>query len=257
MPTAILIDGGFFIKRLRKLYGNEVGYDPNLVADIIFEFSLLHLVRKWDSDSKSGQKMEDLYRIFFYDCPPLIYKGHNPITKKAINFALTPEYKFRTELHNNLKKKRKVALRLGSISKNKFWGIEPAIAQKIIKNNDNNEKIKLTENDVTLSFTQKGVDMRVGLDIAALAFKKLAHQIILVAGDADFVPAAKLARREGIDFILDPLHNAKIADELCEHIDGIQSKLSKKMVSTLKKKLKEKSEQLEKANMIETMMMKI
>ncbi len=25
-------------------------------------------------------------------------------------------------------------------------------------------------------------------------------QIILIAGDSDFVPAAKLARREGIDF---------------------------------------------------------
>ncbi len=47
--------------------------------------------------------------------------------------------------------------------------------------------------------------MRIGLDIASLAYKKQIDQIILIAGDSDFVPAAKLARREGIDFILDPM----------------------------------------------------
>ncbi len=44
----------------------------------------------------------------------------------------------------------------------------------------------------------------------------------MIAGDSDFVPAAKLARREGIDFILDPMWN-KIKDDLFEHIDGLKS----------------------------------
>ena len=44
-----------------------------------------------------------------------------------------------------------------------------------------------------------------GLDIASIAHKRLANQIILIAGDSDFVPAAKQARREGIDFVLDRL----------------------------------------------------
>ena len=47
-------------------------------------------------------------------------------------------------------------------------------------------------------------------------------QIILFSGDSDFVPAAKLARREGIDFILDPLW-ASIKPNLHEHIDGLRS----------------------------------
>ncbi|WP_255251341.1 NYN domain-containing protein [Pseudomonas indica] len=46
--------------------------------------------------------------------------------------------------------------------------------------------------------------MRIGVDVASLSFKKQVDQIVLIAGDADFVPAAKMARREGIDFILDP-----------------------------------------------------
>ena len=46
------------------------------------------------------------------------------------------------------------------------------------------------------------------------------------AGDSDFVPAAKMARREGIEFILDPLWQEVNAD-LFEHIDGLQSGLPK------------------------------
>ena len=52
---------------------------------------------------------------------------------------------------------------------------------------------------------QKGVDMNIGLDIASLAYKKQGDQIVSIAGDSDFVPAAKLARRESIDFILNPM----------------------------------------------------
>lgn len=64
--------------------------------------------------------------------------------------------------------------------------------------------------------------MKIGLDISSLAYKKFVTQIILIAGDSDFVPAAKHARREGIDFILDPLWNS-IKPNLHEHIDGLSS----------------------------------
>lgn len=64
--------------------------------------------------------------------------------------------------------------------------------------------------------------MRIGLDIASLACKKKVDQIILIAGDSDFVPAAKLARREGLDFILDPME-ATISADLFEHTDGLKS----------------------------------
>ncbi|MDR3713987.1 MAG: NYN domain-containing protein [Puia sp.] len=64
--------------------------------------------------------------------------------------------------------------------------------------------------------------MKIGVDIASLALKKQVNQIVLVSGDEDFVPASKLARREGIDFILDPLWNP-IDPNLLEHIDGLNS----------------------------------
>lgn len=64
--------------------------------------------------------------------------------------------------------------------------------------------------------------MKIGLDIASLSYKQQVDQIILISGDSDFVSASKLARREGIDFILDPL-GATIKPELFEHIDGLRS----------------------------------
>lgn len=62
--------------------------------------------------------------------------------------------------------------------------------------------------------------MRIGVDITSVTLKNQANRIVLIAGDADFVPASKLARREGADFILDPMHQA-IPDDLFEHIDGL------------------------------------
>ncbi len=64
--------------------------------------------------------------------------------------------------------------------------------------------------------------MKIGLDIASMTFKHQVDQIVLISGDSDFVPAAKLARREGIDFVLDPL-GAPIRDSLQEHIDGLRT----------------------------------
>ena len=61
---------------------------------------------------------------------------------------------------------------------------------------------KVAEKAQKLNLEQKGVDMRVGIDISSLSFKKQVDQIILIAGDSDFVPAAKQSRREGIDFKL-------------------------------------------------------
>lgn len=80
----------------------------------------------------------------------------------------------------------------------------------------------LQENDYCIEIAQKGVDMKIGLDIASMSYKRQVDQIILISGDSDFVSAAKLARREGIDFILDPL-GAPIKPDLNEHIDGLRT----------------------------------
>ena len=122
---------------------------------------------------------------------------------------------------NELKKKRKVALRLGSIDyKNIEWILHPKKLKKLIRGEITVGDLE--GRDVSIDMRQKGVDMKLGIDIASLSYKKQVEQIILIAGDSDFVPAAKLARREGIDFVLDSLW-LNIKDDLFEHIDGRRS----------------------------------
>ena len=60
--------------------------------------------------------------------------------------------------------------------------------------------------------------MRIGLDIATLSLKDHVDIIVLVTGDSDFVPALKLARREGKQTILYCLGHT-ITEAVREHCD--------------------------------------
>lgn len=122
--------------------------------------------------------------------------------------------------HEELKRFRKVALRFGRIANEGQWKIKANKVKLLL-----NGKIQvsdLVDTDVHYDARQKGVDIKIGLDISSLSYMKAVDQIILIAGDSDFVPAAKLARREGIDFVLDPMWN-HINPDLHEHIDGLVS----------------------------------
>jgi len=216
MPTAILIDGGFFLRRFPSCYPNKDKTDAKAVAKTAFEMALSHLEEK----SLHRTVSHELYRIFFYDCPPLSKKAHYPKTRRAIDFSKTPQSIFRLALHDELRKQRKVALRLGHLLDQTEWKLRTGRLKQLLDGClDFN---RLADEDFEFATIQKGVDMRIGLDIASLSFKRQVDQIVLVAGDSDFVPAAKLARREGIDFILDPLWSV-IHGSLHEHVDGVRS----------------------------------
>jgi len=214
--TAILVDGAFFLKRYRSI--NKIKkLDPKTTANSLWEMCLKHL-------NQAKGESYDLYRIFYYDCLPYDKKQHNPLTGKAIDFSKTDQYKFQLEFFEELKKKRKIALRLGVLEDKKRWIIRPSKTKDLLT-----KKITiddLTEDDIVFDFIQKRVDIKIGLDIASMALKKQVNQIILISGDSDFVPASKLARREGIDFLLDPMWNP-IKPHLFEHIDGLISKIKK------------------------------
>lgn len=227
IKTAIFVDAAFFIKRAIPVFGKLEAKD---LADKLWQFCLYHAypniedkgdwrkLSKAQRDKKFCEALDNLYRIFVYDCPPLEKSLYHPFLKKDVNFRLSERSVWRKNFHTELKTKRKVALRLGHIDDvNLSWGIAydkiKALCNGAIALAD------LTEEDFFLNARQKGVDMRIGTDIASVAFKKQAARIVLVSGDSDFVPAAKLARREGMDFILDPMHSPIKAD-LQEHIDG-------------------------------------
>lgn len=215
MRTAILVDGGYYRKRAFSALGDLT---PKERADELYSYCKRHLTEKKNASVKFEH---ELYRIFYYDCPPSAKKVYHPLTKRTVDLGKSDLYTWTKEFFEELSKKRKVALRLGILSDAlAHYNLKPASVKKLI-----NETIgvdDLEDSDFFLSIDQKGVDMKIGLDIASLSYKKQVDQIVLIAGDSDFVPASKLARREGIDFILDPL-GANIKGELSLHIDGLRT----------------------------------
>lgn len=210
--TAILIDGGFYRKRTKTLWGE---HPPQDAADALITYARRHL--------REYSITHELYRIFYYDCPPVEKQMYHPLTKKTVNLAATKNYTWMREFLNHLKEKRKVALRLGVLDdENSVYSLTYDAVKKLCAGTLKIED--LTEDHFKMTLRQKGVDMKIGMDIASLAYKHQVDQIVLIAGDSDFVPAAKLARREGLDFVLDPLDMEISPDkDLFEHIDGKRS----------------------------------
>lgn len=250
---AILIDGGYFLKRLPRLVKPRRCDTPAHIVGCLRWMCLKH-VEQLTGCSKAEWKRH-LYRIFYYDAKPYDGKAHHPISNHPIDFAKSDLALRRLKIFDCLRRERKVALRLGKVNREHDWTINPALTKKLLKTRqwlaalerlpeNGTEQVSLMlsaeeqvalrqahalwrdlgADDVTLGLRQKGVDMRIGIDIAALALKKQVDTIVLVAGDSDFVPAAKLARREGIDFVLDPMWQ-QVNPDLFEHIDGMQSGL--------------------------------
>lgn len=218
IKTAILVDGAFYLKRAKALFGEK---SPEERAEELHSYCLRHLYHNYEYKKNRKEPDKQLYRIFFYDCPPSQKTIYNPISQKSDNLKNNPQFKWSNDFHNAIVTKRKTALRLGELLESTAgYVLKPEITKKLFRGEIKVEDI--TIHDFALDITQKGVDMRIGLDIASLAHKKLVDQIILIAGDSDFVPAAKHARREGIDFILDPMWHP-IKGSLNEHIDGLRS----------------------------------
>lgn len=212
--TAILVDAGFFLRRYRRLTGDQ---HPQQVAKDLHRFCLDHL-RQQERDDRGT---EDLYRIFVYDCAPFQGTVTHPLSGREVDFSETGLAQFRRSFHETLRRLRKVALRMGELNEwHSRWQLKTEPMEELL--DDQIEVGDLEEADFRYDIRQSGLDMRMGLDIASMTFKGLVDQMILISGDSDFVPAAKLARREGVDFILDPMW-ASVGDELAEHVDGIKT----------------------------------
>jgi uncharacterized LabA/DUF88 family protein len=170
--------------------------------------------------SVSVEESPELYRIFFYDCPPLKKRVQYRVSGKPLDFSTSATAVLRDEIHSRLGKQRKVALRFGRLNEGASGWKPTSEAVKRWLSQPGNFEPK--DDDFVYDVTQKGVDMRLGLDLAAMAFKRLINQLILVAADADFVPAVKLARREGIDVVLDTMWGIA-APDLLQHVDGVRN----------------------------------
>lgn len=79
--TAILIDGGFYRKRAKVLWGKVTPKDR---AMELIGYSMAHISKK------DGEEGRFLYRIFYYDCEPVGRKSvFNPLIKKNVDLDKT------------------------------------------------------------------------------------------------------------------------------------------------------------------------
>lgn len=145
---------------------------------------------------------ESLLRILYYDCALYVGTAKLPVSGGDHEFKASDLWLRR------LAAKDLFAVRRGVL---KFRGWKPK-KTPLAKGN-------LTDADFRPDFEQKGVDMRIGLDMATFSQEKSVDRLILVSGDTDCVPAMKHARKAGLQVVLIGLPNGRDIPELLWHSD--------------------------------------
>jgi uncharacterized LabA/DUF88 family protein len=199
MNSAFLIDGGFFIHKLREFRSSVSSED------------VMTLVKNVRAAHDASYR---LLRIYYYDCAPSDAKTESPIQRIAVDYRATTQFRKQTEFLSALRRADYVSVREGrlifrgwSLKKNRLFPAGGAPAPTAFN-----------DTDFQPDFEQKGVDIKIGLDIAWLSMGGIAQRIYLVTGDSDFVPAMKFARRAGVQvYFLTLAHGVR--DELKDHAD--------------------------------------
>jgi uncharacterized LabA/DUF88 family protein len=198
---AILMDGGFVKKKIQQ----RTTIFPT-VAAIDAE------VRRIKGHAALAGC--ELLRAYFYDAVPASGVLKNPIDAARTDLGSSPIYSANTSLHQALELHPDFALRMGESSVY-GWTIGSAALKSLTK-----KPRELTAQDLVPDIQQKGVDLRIGLDLARLALRELVSAVVVVTGDSDLIPAFKFARREGIRVYLDHMGHG-VKRELKVHADLI------------------------------------
>ncbi len=198
---AILIDGGYFKKCFYQHH--KTPPTPEDVND--------HCNRLL-KHTKLLKK--ELLRIFYYDCLPYDGELENPFTGEIVDYSKTDQYKNNMDFFDKLKVMENIAFRQGTLQLN-GWRINEQRLKNIIKGNQ-----RIKDFDIKEDFKQKTMDVKIGLDIAWIASKKIVDNLVLITGDTDFVPAMKFARREGLKVMLNIL-SSDCSPQLKEHCDTL------------------------------------
>jgi uncharacterized LabA/DUF88 family protein len=182
---AILIDGGHL-----RYVAQKAGY----VYDPAFIEGFAKNCRLTD---------EEVFRILYYDCAPYSGKAKLPVSGQIQSFTGSDQWLV------DLSKRELFAVRRGVL---KFRGFKPKIIPIPAGT-------ALQDADFTPYFEQKGVDMRIGLDIALFSTNRAVDRVVLVSNDTDCVPALKHGRRAGLQIAITELPGQTVAAELLSHAD--------------------------------------
>ncbi|MGR3511422.1 MAG: NYN domain-containing protein [Paracoccaceae bacterium] len=198
---AILIDGGFFSRKLHSKLGRRPKFE-----DVVAEIDAL----------KTNPIFSDfeLLRVYYYDAYPATGKIRHPVTGIETNLAETDIFRRNKSFLQRLELLPDVSLRAGDFSPRGYKLSYQALGD------ENLSKRALEESDFIPDIEQKGADLRIGLDIARLSLRQLARTIAVVTGDSDLIPAFKFARREGVRVVLAHMGHG-VKRELKAHTDAL------------------------------------
>lgn len=182
---AVMLDGGHI-----RVYAKRAGYlfDPDFIEKIAQSCRLPE---------------EEIYRVLYYDCAPYEGTAILPVSGQKKTFQANDKW-----LHD-LAQKDLFAVRRGIL---KFRGF---VLNKI----PYSPRGPLKDEDFKPTFEQKGVDMRIGLDMAIFASNRAVDLIALATNDTDCIPAMKHARRSGIQVALVTVAGCKPSPEMLAHCD--------------------------------------
>jgi uncharacterized LabA/DUF88 family protein len=183
----VMLDGGHL-----RVHPRSAGktYDPDYIEKIGHACALAN---------------ENIHRIMYYDCAPFSGKATLPVSGQTTTFSGSDAWL------KILSYKDLFSVRLGVL---KFRGY-------VINNN----KIPytpgqpLTDNDFHPEFEQKGVDMRIGIDMANVSANRSVELIALATNDTDCIAAMKHARRSGLQVALVTVPGYQPVPELLAHSD--------------------------------------
>jgi uncharacterized LabA/DUF88 family protein len=207
MKVAVLIDGEWFRVALLEKLGKKL--PDGVTAEVVYKNAKLAI-----------EKGETINRIFFYDSEPHIGNTRNPISKLDVPCMSPEKIEARKRFFAELGQMPFIALRRGVV-KPRGWVLRMSYLKKMLASHGGPVP-PLTANDMRLSLTQKGVDMRIGIDVATLSLKRQVDRIILISGDLDMIPAMKLARREGVQVAVVQIVGKSIHSELIEDSDIVR-----------------------------------
>jgi uncharacterized LabA/DUF88 family protein len=194
---AILLDGGFL---RRKLGTTRHPVDANRISAFTARVIALPCVAALR-----------LHRIYFYDARPIEGVATIPLGGGHVDFSANPVAARNKSVQALLMREPFFALRFGELAL-EGWRLKSRVLGRA------GPTVEIDSMAIEPNIRQKGVDMRIGLDIASLTLKKQVQVIVLVTADSDFIPAMKFARREGAQLFLVTLGHG-IRDGMREHAD--------------------------------------
>jgi uncharacterized LabA/DUF88 family protein len=184
---AVLLDGGHV-----RVYAKDAGMP--FTPDYIEKVGL--------ACSAAG---EEIFRVLYYDCAPYAGTVTLPVSGAKKSFHGSDQWM------RELAQKNLFAVRRGALKFRGFALDKNKIPYK--------PTAPLQDSDFVPQFEQKGVDMRIGLDMAIFAATRAVDLIALVTNDTDCVPAMKHARRSGLQVALIAIPGYTPTSELIEHSD--------------------------------------